>query len=76
MFERMLLMPVYLGQDVSDDYLQGLIEAYRDGYKKAGGEHVEDGDQPIIDELTDATVVTPMGAAALGAKVAKAEAES
>jgi hypothetical protein len=56
-------MPVYLGQDVTDDYLQALIAAYRAGY----GDKADEGDQAIIDSLEAHTVVTARGAQELGA---------
>jgi hypothetical protein len=58
-------MPIYLGQEVSDDYLQGLIGAYRDGQREGGG-NVEDGDQVVIDRLSEEKVVTQVGAKELG----------
>lgn len=58
-------MPTYLNKDVPDTYLQGLIGAYRDGYKTVA-ENVEDGDQVIIDRLAAALVITQQGATDLG----------
>jgi hypothetical protein len=62
---------MYLGKAVSDDYLQGLIVAYRDAYEAVTG-NAEDADQPILDRLTAEKVVTKNGAADLGEKDAKA----
>lgn len=60
-------MPHYLGADVSDDFLQGLIGAYRDGYKKAGGDaEADQGDQAVIDRLEEEKILTDLGAEALG----------
>lgn len=65
-------MPMYQGQPVSDEYLQGLIDAYRDGQKAEGGESaVEDSDQPIIDRLETAKIDTNAGAHALGVRDTK-----
>jgi hypothetical protein len=50
-------MPMYMGHPVSDAYLQGLVESYRDG-QRAGGHPVEDGDQVIIDRLSEYKVLT------------------
>jgi len=50
-------MPTYLGKAVSDEYLQGLIEAYREGQRSAGGA-VEDGDQVVINRLSDKAVTS------------------
>ena len=50
-------MPVYLGMEVSDEYMQGLIGAYRDGQKSVGGS-VEDGDQVVIDRLSSQQVMS------------------
>lgn len=58
-------MPMYLGQAVSDDYMQGLIEGYRDGQRLAGA-NVEDGDAPIINRLTEEAVRTERRAVVLG----------
>ena len=58
-------MPMYLGQAVTDEYLQGLIAAYRDGQKEAGGETaVEDSDQVVINRLTEKQVTQATGATA------------
>lgn len=50
-------MPTYLGQAVSDDFLQTLIAAYRDGQRDAGAP-VEDGDQVVIDRLASHEVMS------------------
>lgn len=50
-------MPMYMGKEVSDEYLQELIAAYRDGQKEAGGS-VEDGDQVIINRLSSQQVMS------------------
>jgi hypothetical protein len=60
-------MPVYLGQDVTDDYLQGLLAAYRAGYEDvAGVGSSEDADQPILDRLAETEVQTDSAANVLG----------
>lgn len=66
-------MPIYLGEEVSDDYMQGLIGAYREGYEDAGGQNVEDGDQVIIDRLAAEETKTKVKAGQLGAQQAKSE---
>ena len=60
-------MPTYLGKPVSDEYLQALIDAYRDG-QRAGGHEVEDGDQEVINRLSanEVTSVKSPSAFALG----------
>lgn len=58
-------MPTYLGKAVSDEYMQGLIEGYRDGQRLASA-NVEDSDQPIITRLTEESIVTERGAVVLG----------
>lgn len=69
-------MPIYLDHDVSDDFLQGLIGAYRTGYSKAAGDlEADQGDQAILDRLADERVLTDLGAEALGQSDAEAEAE-
>ena len=66
-------MANYLDKEVSDDYLQGLIAAYRNGYEAAGGTDVEDGDQPIIDDLAAHDVTTDPHANLLGRYDARQE---
>jgi len=51
-------MPMYMGQAVSDEFLQSLIEAYREG-QKSKGYPIEDGDQIVIDILADHQVMSP-----------------
>jgi hypothetical protein len=58
-------MPTYLGQTVSDEYLQGLLENYRQGQQDAGAP-VEDGDQAILDRLDECGVTKNTGAAVVG----------
>jgi hypothetical protein len=66
-------MPIYLGQEVSDEYLQGLIGAYRSGYDSVLGDgSSEDADQPIIDSLSENTVLTERAAQELGETAAHA----
>ena len=65
-------MPTYLGKAVSDDYLQGLIAGYRDGYKGVDA-NFEDGDQVIIDRLSAEKVLTRDAATTLGAADATAK---
>jgi hypothetical protein len=60
-------MPMYLDKAVSDDYLQGLIDGYRDGQKAVGGEAaIEDGDQVVIDRLSANEIKTKGAAEDLG----------
>lgn len=69
-------MPMYLDREVSDDYLQSLIAAYRKGYGKAEGDaEADQGDQAIIDRLTEEKVLTDLGAGALGLQDAQDEAD-
>lgn len=49
-------MPMYLGQAVSDAYLQALIKAYRDGQDQTSGLH-EESDQAVITRLESQQVV-------------------
>jgi hypothetical protein len=58
-------MPMYLGKAVSDEYMQGLIEGYRDGQRLVPTA-VEDGDQPIINRLTEEKIVLERKAVVLG----------
>ena len=64
-------MSMYCGEAVSDDYLQSLVEAYRDGWKTVD-DNVEDGDAPIIARLESEQVKHDVGAKALGVKDATA----
>jgi hypothetical protein len=69
-------MPIYLGKDVSDDYLQALIGAYREGYDAVAGDGASaDDDQTVIDSLTENHVVTKETAKLLGGTVANADEE-
>lgn len=58
-------MPMYLGQAVSDEYLQALIGNYRDGQSDEGAP-VEDGDQVVITRLTECGVTKNLGANVVG----------
>jgi len=65
-------MPIYLNKEVSDDYLQGLIAAYRNGYDGIAGDGASnDDDQPIIDRLAQEQVVLSEGAQKLGTEDAQ-----
>lgn len=71
------IMPSYLDTDVSDEYLQGLIAAYREGYTKAGGTTVvDDSAADILDELEAHAIRTELGARELGQAKAQAEQET
>jgi len=60
-------MPYYLEKTVSDEYLNGLKQGYRDGYKNAGhGAEADESDQVILDRLAEEKVITVPGAIALG----------
>ena len=59
-------MPIYRGKEISDDDLQALLDAYRDGYTAAGCTNVEDSDQPILDRLEEDAVETRAHARRLG----------
>jgi hypothetical protein len=67
-------MPTYLHTEVTDEYLQGLIAAYREGYATVD-QNVEDGDQPIIEQLEANKILTQLGARELGVTDAHAQAE-
>ena len=58
-------MPKYLTEDVSDDYLQGLIAAYKAG-QVAIGTTPPGSDQPIIDRLEACGVTRREGAEVIG----------
>lgn len=58
-------MPTYLGNDVSDGYLQELIAAYREG-QVAIGVDPPGGDDPIIDRLEACGITRREGADVVG----------
>jgi len=61
------MSPTYLGHPISDEELQKMIAAYREGYKQAGGDaEADQGDQVILDRLEEEQILTDLGAAALG----------
>lgn len=53
-------MPTYLGKTVSDEELNALKDAYREGQKEVGGdEAVEQTDQIILDRMASMQVISP-----------------
>jgi hypothetical protein len=68
-------MPDYLGEQVSDKYMQRLIKGFRDGQRAAGGESaVEDADAPII-KLLEENEVTIAGYAPTAYELGKSGAK-
>jgi len=58
---------------VSDAFLAGLVNSYRQAYANAGGPNVEDTDALILDVLAQAWVTSNTDAAALGTQAAEAD---
>lgn len=56
---------------VSDEYLQSLVRAFRQGYVNAGGPDYEDSDSNLLDHLAENCVSSTSAAAALGASQAR-----
>jgi hypothetical protein len=69
-------MPYYLDREVSDDYVQGLIAAYRDGYTEHGGLNVEESDKLVIDMLEHNETVSARAPSAYAVGMAQAKNEA
>lgn len=68
-------MPKFLGREVTDEFLEHLVDSYLDAYLLAGGEHAPTVGAVLAD-LRDLVVTTASGASYAGKERARREAEA